>query len=131
MSKDRVYFIGALPRQGKTPVGGGEVGNLRTVRMLASFGYQVKIIRKRRSLSSESKLQIWLMYPLRFLVNVLVCFFVLLFGNRKRSLVHLSGFYGPTIPIETVQVFITKLLGYRLLYEMRRGKILCDWQQEL
>ena len=118
---NRVYFIGALPRKGKTPVGGGEVGNLRTVRMLASFGYRVSIIRKRRSQASESKLRIWLMYPLRFLVNVLACFFVLLFGNRKQSLVHISGFYGPTIPIETVQVFITKLMGYRLLYEMRGG----------
>lgn len=97
------------------------MGNQRTVRMLESFGYQVRVIRRLRSKSSESRLQIWLMYPLRFLGNVFACLGVLSVGKRKGSIVHVSGFYGPTIPIESVQVFLVKLLGYHLVYEMRGG----------
>jgi len=121
MSCKQVYFIGTLPAKGKTPFGGGEVGNLRTVRMLESFGYRVRTIRRYRSQASETRLQVWVMYPLRFLANVLACFTVLLLGKRRGSVVHVSGFYGPTIPIETVQVFLAKSLGYRLVYEMRGG----------
>ena len=116
-----VYFIGSLPKKEKTPVGGGEVGNLRTVEMLESFGYKVKLIRKRRSAASESKIKRIILYPLRFLWNLCQCLFVLLFGDRKHGIVHVSGFYGVTIAIETAQVFMAKLFGYRLIYEMRGG----------
>lgn len=116
-----IYFIGSLPKKGETPVGGGEVGNLRTVEMLESFGYKVKLIRKIRSAASDSKMKRIISYPLRFLWNLFQCFFVLMFGDRKHGLVHVSGFYGVTISIETAQVFIAKLFGYRLIYEMRGG----------
>lgn len=116
-----VYFSGSLPLKGQTPVGGGEVGNLRSVRMLESFGFKLTIIRRIRSSSSDSKLKRLLSYSIRFVFNLSKFFIVLMFGNRKNSVVHIAGFYGATIAIETVQVFIAKLFGYRLIYEMRGG----------
>ena len=52
-----VYFNGSLPYKGKAPVGGGEVGNMRTLRMLQSFGYKTKVIRRIRSNAADSKVK--------------------------------------------------------------------------
>ena len=116
-----VYFTGSLPRKGESPHGGGEVGNVRTIKMLESYGYQVKVIPKSRSKAEKSWLSKQLTFPFRVIGNAIRLFFALLFGNRKSGIVHLSGFAGITIFVETVQVFIIKLLGYRLLYELRGG----------
>ena len=116
-----VYFTGSLPRKGETPFGGGEVGNSRTIRMLEEAGYKVIPVRKLRSNAEDSRMKNLITYPLRTLVNIVKWFFVLLFGTRKDSVAHVSGFYGSTIFVETMQVFIAKLCGYRLIYELRGG----------
>lgn len=116
-----IYFAGSLPRKGEIPFGGGEVGNVRTIRMLESFGYHVVAVRKYRSNAKDSWLKSRLEYPFRTLSNCIKWFGVLLFGRRKNSITHVSGFYGRTIYVETIQVFIAKLLGYKLLYELRGG----------
>jgi len=116
-----VYFTGSLPAKGETPFGGGEVGNMRTVRMLRSFGYRVTAVRRYRSNARDSKFKNLLTYPFRILGSIAHWFCVLLFGKRKNSVAHISGFYGSTIIVETLQVFVAKLLGYRLIYELRGG----------
>lgn len=121
MRQKTIYYTGSLPREGEAPYGGGEVGNLRTIRMLKSFGYNVKAVRRRRSGVKDSWRKTRLMYPLRTLANVCEWFFVLLFGSRNNSVAHISGFYGITIYVETLQVFIAHLLGYRIVYELRGG----------
>jgi len=121
MQKNRVYFTGTLPKKGQTPFGGGEVGNVRTVSMLELFGYEVRVIRRLRSNAKDSNLKRRITYPIRCVFNLLEWFVVLLIGRRKYSVAHISGFYGVTIPVETVQVFLAKLLGYKLIYEMRGG----------
>ncbi len=116
-----VYFTGSLPQKGQPPFGGGEVGNLRTIRMLEEGGYKVVAVRRLRSNAEDSKLKNLVTYPFRTLVNITNWFFVLLFGNRKRGVAHISGFYGHTIIVETLQVFFAKLFGYKLIYELRGG----------
>ena len=116
-----VYFTGSLPRKGQVPFGGGEVGNVRTVRMLESFGYRVVRVRKLRSGTRDSRLKKMIGYPLRTMANAVKWFCVLIAGNRKDGIAHISGFYGTTIFLETAQVFIAKLLGYRTVYELRGG----------
>lgn len=118
-----IFFTGSLPQMGKSPVGGGEVGNLRTIRMLESFGYEVKVIRRLRSDAKDSKIKRVLTYPVRFIRNVFCLFFLLLLGDRKESAVHISGFAGVTIFIEAVQMTIAKLFGYKTIYELRGGGI--------
>ena len=119
--KKTVYFTGSLPKKGEAPFGGGEVGNIRTIRMLESFGYKVVAVRKRRSNAQDSWLKSRLEYPYRTLTNAIKWFCVLLFGKRKNSVAHVSGFYGRTIYVETLQVIIAKLMSYKLVYELRGG----------
>ena len=116
-----IYFTGSLPKNGKTPFGGGEVGNVRTIRMLQSIGHKVITVRRLRSESKETKAKRLFAYPIRSLINASHWFFILLFGTRKNSVVHISGFYGCTIYIETIQTLIAKLLGYKIIYELRGG----------
>ena len=121
MRQKTIYFTGSLPKEGETPYGGGEVGNLRTIRMLRSFGYNVKSVRKIRSGVNDSWLRKRFMYPFRTLANVCEWFFVLLFGLSNSSIAYISGFYGKTIYVETLQMFIANLLGCRIVYELRGG----------
>lgn len=121
METKTIYYTGSLPSKGGMPYGGGEVGNLRTIRMLRSFGYNVKSVRRRRSGVKDSWLKARLLYPFRTMANICGWFFVLLFGSRDNSFAHISGFYGKTIYVETLQVFVANLLGYRIVYELRGG----------
>ena len=116
-----VYFTGTLPKKGQAPFGGGEIGNIRTIRMLCSFGYHVATVRRSRSGAKEARLKKRIFFPFRVLLSNLHWFIVLLFGHRSNSIVHISGFYGSTIIIETLQVFISHLLRYRIVYELRGG----------
>ena len=116
-----VYFTGSLPIKGETPYGGGEIGNMRTIRMLESFGYKVVPVRRLRSASSDTTFKRIFSFPFRVLINAIHWFYVLLFGSSKKSIAHISGFYGNTILIETIQTFIAKLFRYKLVYELRGG----------
>lgn len=115
-----IYFFGSLPPKGQAPFGGGEVGNLRTVRMLRSFGYEVRCVSKRRTKASASKWKRLLSYPFRVGVAVVKFFFLLALGKRQAR-VHISGFYGPTIGCEVVVMRIAKLFGFQTVYELRGG----------
>ena len=116
-----VYFTGTLPKKGETPFGGGEVGNVRTINMLGKGGYKVETVRRLRSDAGNGQIRRILTYPIRTFRNAIKWFFVLLIGTRKNSVAHISGFYGTTIFVETLQVFIAKMLGYKLIYELRGG----------
>lgn len=121
MSLDKtIYFFGSLPPKGLAPFGGGEVGNLRTVRMLRSFGYEVRCVSKRRTKASASKWKMLLSYPFRVGVAVVKFFFLLAFGKRQ-AIVHVAGFYGSTIGTEVVVMRMAKLFGYQTVYELRGG----------
>ena len=127
--KQTIYFTGTLPSKGKIPFGGGEVGNVRTIRMLESLGYRVVPVRRIVSSSSVKSLSKYFTFPLRTLLNAIQWFFVLLFGSRKNSIAHVSGFYGPSIPIEIIQVFMAKFFGYKLVYELRGGGAILFYQK--
>lgn len=116
-----IYFTGTLPKKGVPPFGGGEVGNNRTITMLEDAGYNVVVIRRIRSNADDGKIKKLITYPFRSSINIIKWFFVLLLGRRKNSVAHISGFYGSTILLETLQVFIAKLCGYKLIYELRGG----------
>lgn len=115
-----VIFYGHLPKAGEIPIGGGEVGNSRTLRMLERFGYQLKVIRMQKpSLKWGAKL-IKALYPLRVLSVIFRFTICLLFSSRK-SIVHISGFAGVNVWSEASLMFIAKALGYFTIYEQRAG----------
>lgn len=118
--KKHIYFYGSLPPKNKAAYGGGEIGNLRTVKMLRSLGYDVTTVRKLRSKSSASTFIKLFTYPWRLLDGVVKFFFTVLSGNRK-SIVHISGFGGHTIFNEFLIVATSKLMGYFTIFEIRGG----------
>ncbi len=126
MSKRKIFFYASLPREGHPPYGGGEVGNLRTLKMLRKAGYEVKTIRHRRSDAKWGKRRRLFSHPFRLLAGWAETFFKLMFAPRK-SIVHLSGCAGVTILNEYVLMHIMRGLGFRVIYEIRGGGIVGFW----
>lgn len=64
MNNKTIYMYASFPKKGQAPFGGGEVGNMRTVRMLREAGYDVVTIRQRKAEATWSKGRVLLSYPL-------------------------------------------------------------------
>lgn len=126
--KNRIFFYGSLPLEGKPPFGGGEIGNMRTIRMLESGGYEVVQIRHRKAPANAGNVQKLVSYPIRLFFEWFEVLGKLLFASRK-SLVHFSGFAGATVFNEYVLVHLIKLLGFQVLYELRGGGAIQFWEQ--
>lgn len=109
-----------LPQKGQVPFGGGEVGNMRTIRMLEEAGYKVIKVRHRKSKASWGRIRTIMSYPIRMFVGQIDLFFKILFASRK-SIVHLSGFAGVTIFNEFILMHIIRMLGFNAIYELRGG----------
>lgn len=125
---NKILFYGSFPKKGEQPYGGGEVGNMRTVRMLESAGYEVTKIRKFKSGARWGRHLKILTYPFRLLAGWMVFLCVLLFSSRK-NLVHISGFAGATLFNEYVLMHIVKVLGFNALYELRGGGAIAFWEK--
>lgn len=126
--KNIVFFWGPIPKKGQPPFGGGEVGNLRTIEILQSAGYDVRVIRR---LGIKASLPQWVRkvsFPFRVGIMLLTVVARLLFSDRK-SIVHISGFYGGAIIIELMVLRICKLFGYKVVYEVRGGGMVEFYQQ--
>lgn len=115
-----------LPKKGKIPFGGGEVGNMRTIRMLREAGYEVVTMRQRKSHAEWGRFRVIASYPFRLLAGWFDVLFTMLFGSRK-GIAHLSGFAGDTIMNEYVIMHIMKFLGYKVIYELRGGDAIISW----
>ncbi len=122
-----VYIYATLPFPGKNPYGGGEVGNLRTVCMLRDDGYKVITIRQRKASAEWGRIKKLFTYPFRMLLGWADVIMKMSFGNRD-SIAHLSGFAGKTVFNEYIIMHIMKLLGYRVIYELRGGGAISFWE---
>lgn len=118
--ENKVIFYGSFPQKGRSSYGGGEEGNFRTTKLLSSAGYDVRVIKKIRNKSSASGFTILITYPFRMIAGI-VEFFIALFCNRKKAIVHISGFCGHTILNEFILLSIAKSLGYFTVFELRGG----------
>ena len=128
MNNKKVYMYATLPKKGHAPFGGGEVGNMRTVRMLREAGYDVMTIRQRKAEATWNKSRVLLSYPFRMLTGWIETFYKLSFASRK-NIVHLSGFAGKTIFNEYVLMHIMRGLGYKVIYELRGGGAVGFWEK--
>lgn len=123
-----IYLYATLPKKGKIPFGGGEVGNVRTIRMLREAGYKVVTMRQRKAHAEWGRIRILASYPFRLLAGWLYVFFTMLLGARK-GVAHLSGFAGVTIMNEYVLMHIMKFMGYKVVYELRGGGAIAFWEK--
>lgn len=128
MNNKKIYMYATLPKKGQTPFGGGEVGNMRTVRMLREAGYDVNTIRQRKAEATWGRSRVLLSYPFRMLIGWTETFCKLLFASRK-NIVHLSGFAGKTIFNEYVLMHMMIGLGYKVVYELRGGGAVGFWKK--
>lgn len=118
----KIYHFAKFGKLSEKPYGGGEVGNRRTMQMLMDLGYDVVLIHRYCNYKTKN---IWVYIEMiigdLFAVLKMSCF--LFFKSRKESVVHISGFTGTYMPIEWMSVMMAKMLGYKVVYEIRGGGI--------
>ena len=118
--KNRIYFFANFGDWNKVPYGGGEVGNRRTLNLLKKAGFDVVTIPKYLRVTNHSIKNLCIL-GYRIFFNLYSYFWKLLWGTRKKSIVHVVGFYGPMIYFEYILILLAKILRYRIVYEMRGG----------
>ena len=118
--RNRIYFYANFGDWNKPPYGGGEAGNRKTLELFRQMDVEVVLIPKYLHVDgssiSKNLLKLW-----RIIFCFLRYFIVLLFGRRNHSIVHISGYYGRRLKFEYILFRIAKILGYRVVYEMRAG----------
>lgn len=123
MNNCTIYFYATLGDMSQPAFGGGEVGNRRTLGLLRHIGYKVVPISKYARNESTSVLS-YFRKIVDVVANLCTFLFILLRGNRKNSIVHISGFSGGMVYWTLVLISISKLLGYKVVYELRGGGII-------
>ena len=119
--KKRIYFFACFGDWDKVPYGGGEQGNRRTLQLMRDAGYEVTTISKYTKVYIENKVLLIIVVFSKMLWCLLKLFWVLLWGQRKNSVVHIGGIYYTMVYFELALVTMSKFLGYRTVYEMRGG----------
>jgi len=122
-----IFIYAAFVKKGRFTIGGGEVGNARTINMLKDAGYRVIIIRHRGSKKEWGRFLKITSYPYRMFVGWIDVICTMLFASRK-SIAHLSGYAGATIFNEYAIMHIMKFLGYQVIYELRGGGAIGFWK---
>lgn len=93
--------------------GGAESGCNKTLHIYQSAGVKVHIVEK--AANEGNKLRYLLSTALVLLRFVAACL------AHPKAVVHIVGFYGKIISIERLLVKTAKLLGHKVVYEMRNG----------
>lgn len=117
----RIYYYANCGKMEKIPFGGGEVGNRRTLTLFRKIGYEVVHIEKYSSPRLNNKILNSIIVIAKAFVNMMEFFLILLLGRKKKSIVHIVGFYGQMVYFEFLLIGISKILGFKTVYEMRGG----------
>lgn len=123
MNNHTIFFYATLGDISQPAFGGGEVGNRRTLGLLKQIGYNVVAIPKYARNEGTSILALSHKF-LDIFANLCTFLFILLKGKRKNSIVHIAGFSGSMVYWTFVLITISKLLGYKTVYELRGGGII-------
>lgn len=113
-------MYGSFPTGNVSTINGGEVGNMRTVSFLKKMGFDVTIVKKVRTAPTTSRILTIASYPFRT-IRGLAAFKKTLLSAPPDTIVHISGFYGPTIFNEVLIHKIAAKTGRRIVYELRGG----------
>jgi glycosyltransferase involved in cell wall biosynthesis len=115
---NKVLFFGALGSPKKTIVGGGETGNLRTIKMLETLGFDVIKIYK------PYPKNLFFKYFLYFfsILSSISKFYLTLYKRKKEiKFCHVAGFYSHLIYYEYILVTLSKVFKKRTIYEIKGG----------
>jgi glycosyltransferase involved in cell wall biosynthesis len=116
--KKTILFYGQVGRKKDgNAIGGGEIGNAKTVNILSEV-YNVKVIQRPYRL--EVPFISAPIYILQLLAALLELMFVSMV-NKKVKAIHISGFYFQQIYVELAITMIAKMFRKKCIYEMRAG----------
>lgn len=113
----KIIFCGPFGKSGRF-VGGGESGNLKTLKVLEDDGFKVTLIEK------PYPKGIGLIKPLLYsfqMIGYIFRFIYALLKSSNEDTIHITGFYGHLIYFEWVFVFIGRLFSRKVIYELRAG----------
>jgi glycosyltransferase involved in cell wall biosynthesis len=116
----KCIFYGALGKNKKFTVGGGESGNLRTIYLLEQRN--IEVIKVYKPYPIQSILG-YILYAFQLFFNLLTFIFVLI-SNPKTKVVHISGFYNVLIYYEYFLVLFTRFFNKKCIYELRGGDVI-------
>ncbi len=112
-----IIFCGPFGKGGRF-VGGGESGNLKTLKLLEEGGYDVKLVEKPYPQGKG------ILKPLLYIFQMLAYVFRFIYalaGSPKECTIHITGFYGHLIYLEWIFVSIGRLFSRKVIYELRAG----------
>tara|TARA_A100001388_G_scaffold273917_2_gene256608 strand:+ start:1419 stop:2531 length:1113 start_codon:yes stop_codon:yes gene_type:complete len=115
---NKILFFGALGLKNKATVGGGETGNLRTIKMLESLGFDIIKIYKPYPPKKNFK---YFFYFISIVSSILEFFSTLLKSRHKIKFCHIAGFYSHLIYYEYALVLISKVFKKHTIYEIKGG----------
>lgn len=123
MNKQTIYFYATLGDLSKPAFGGGEVGNRRTLSLLKQIGYNVVPIPKYKQRDGHS-IKVLASKFCDATANLWLYLRTLYKGNRANAIVHIAGFSGSMVYWALSLIYISKLLGYKTVFELRGGGII-------
>lgn len=123
----KVFFYAKVGDLNQKPYGGGEVGNRRTLEMLRELGYNVKLVPRYYNYDEKS-LFVYVKIIVGDVFSLLRLFFCLITRGRKRAIVHVSGYTGKYLPIELFSILVSKVLLCKVIYEIRGGGIVEEYE---
>jgi glycosyltransferase involved in cell wall biosynthesis len=115
MRQKTVLFVGTMPTWQAT-TGGGELGNARTVETYRAMGLTVLVVPRPRRQDGLIGLASFVLQTSASVLRVLG-------GLRSRRIIalHISGFYGPVLPVEFLVAMCARISGVPYIYEARGG----------
>lgn len=119
-STTKCIFYGALGKNKKFTVGGGESGNLRTISLLEQRN--IEVIKVYKPYPIQSILG-YIPYAFQLFFNLLTFIFALV-SNPKTKIVHISGFYSVLIYYEYFLIVFTRFFNKKCIYELRGGDVI-------
>lgn len=123
----RIYHFAKFGDFAQKPYGGGEIGNRRTKKILEELGYDVKPINRYYNYKKKNIFVIIDMILGDFF-SLIHFSMILLVSSRKDCVVHISGFTGIYMSYEFMSVLLARILGYKVIYEIRGGGIINNYE---
>lgn len=113
----KIIFCGPFGKDGRF-VGGGESGNLKTLKLLKDGGYKVTLVEKPYPKGKG------LIRPVFYILQMLGYVFRYIFAlmnSSKECTIHITGFYGHLIYLEWIFVSLGRIFSRKVIYELRAG----------
>lgn len=124
---DRIIaFVGPIACKGKIPPGGFEAANRRTIDLLTERSVSIHELPYP---SQDTLLKKLVFYPLGFILINLKLLGIRLTHHNRQCICHLTPLYKRFLYIELFSILLAKVLGYKIIYDIRAGSLTMYYEQ--